>query len=162
MTNRTLYAGADPGLDGAIAFFDPAADRLTMLRMPTFEITVGKKKRRRVDVHSLARALRLHADDIALATIEEVHAMPKQGVSSGFSFGASFGLLWGVVAALDIPAKPVEPAVWKRRMGLTGDKDASRRLASRLLPRHAHLWPLKKDDGAAEAALLAIYGATTR
>jgi crossover junction endodeoxyribonuclease RuvC len=65
------------------------------------------------------------------------------------------------VASSFVPTEYVSPQKWKRHFGLTSDKDESRRAASRLLPKSAHLWARVKDDGRAEAALLAIYGART-
>ena len=84
--------------------------------------------------------------------------MPKQGVTSSFSFGFSAGVIQGIIAANLIPMQLVRPAVWKRTMGLTKDKDSSRQKASALYPRFCSHWALKKDVDKAEAALIATYG----
>lgn len=153
------YAGIDPGNGGAIAFYNPTTGRLDIHDMPTHEICVSKKVRRRVDVHALAGLLADYPTRRIL--LESVGAMPKQGVSSTFTFGFGFGAVQGVLAALHRPMQLITPPAWKKAMGLSGDKDASRRLASRELPQHAAHWPLKKHDGRAEAALLALLCART-
>jgi crossover junction endodeoxyribonuclease RuvC len=155
-----LYMGVDPGLSGAVAVFDPARQHLTLLDMPVHSIRVGRGKRKQIDLGELARFVDVYAADVAKATIESVHAMPKQGVSSSFSFGFAAGVVQGVIAAHFIPVQLVTPAVWKRALGLTSDKDASRQLAGRVFARQGDLFRRKKDDGRAEAALLARYGAT--
>lgn len=154
-----MILGIDPGLSGALAFLDGA--NLIVHDMPTFELPVYggkvKKVRRVLDEARLAGLLMLNPPDMAI--VENVHSMPEQGVASSFKFGMVFGAIRGELAALGIPVKYVEPAVWKRYFKLTSDKDKSRQIASQLMPAHAHHWPLKKHDGRAEAALLALYGA---
>ena len=86
--------------------------------------------------------------------------MPKQGVSSSFSFGFAAGAAQAMATANAIPIRLVRPNIWKKALKLTGGKDASRRLASELFPRYADQWVLKEHDGRAEAALLAYYAAT--
>jgi len=90
--------------------------------------------------------------------IENVHAMPKQGVSSSFRFGDGFGQLKGVIAALQLPSTRVAPAEWKKALKLGRDKEQSRYRASKLYPSGAAAWPRKKDNGIAEAVLIAHYG----
>lgn len=155
-----MILGVDPGLHGALAFYDLAMPGpcIEVFDMPTHTITVNGKQRTRLDLHQLADLVARHAARCTLAVIEDVHAMPKQGVSSSFSFGFAAGAAQAIVAAHDIPVRMVQPAAWKRAYGLTSDKDASRQRASQLLPAFAHLWPLAKHDGRAEAVLLALYG----
>ena len=148
-----LIAGIDPGLSGAIALLGGAAE-VEIADMPTLEI----KGKRIIDLYALAQLFDLAGKDTRLAVIEDPHAMPGQGVSSMFKFGFACGAVQAMVASAFIPMKLVAPGAWKKAMGLGSDKDASRRLASQLMPRHAHLWARKKDDGRAEALLLAIYG----
>jgi crossover junction endodeoxyribonuclease RuvC len=90
-----------------------------------------------------------------LAVIEGVHSMPGQGVSTTFKFGRAFGTVEGVMAAMLVPSELISPAVWKRRLGVTRDKASSRALASRLWPANRDLFARVKDDGRAEAALIA-------
>ena len=88
--------------------------------------------------------------------------MPGQGVTSMFSFGRSLGILEGTLAGLDIPYTLVTPQVWKKAMGANASKDGAREMAMRLWPSKSELFKRKKDDGRAEAALLALYLLRTR
>ena len=161
--SATLILGCDPGLSGALAFYDPEANTLAVHDMPTYTVPVNKKERRILDEATLADIIGSVAVVYPItAFVENVHSMPEQGVASSFKFGVCFGAIRGVLAALQIPRTYVEPSVWKRHFKLTSDKDAARRRASELLPQHAHLWPLKKHDGRAESALIAYYGAQQR
>jgi crossover junction endodeoxyribonuclease RuvC len=94
--------------------------------------------------------------DVAL--IERVHAMKGQGVSSCFNFGVSYGVVQGVVTAHRIPVHLITPQEWKKHHRLSSDKGAARGLASRLIPAQADLFSRVRDDGRAEAALLALFG----
>lgn len=157
----TVFIGIDPGLHGAMAFMWP--DKLIIADVPTHELTVNGKKRVQIDKHNLAGVLRscnpaLEGGRVA-AFVEDVHSMPKQGVASSFKFGFVAGCIQQAVVDAGFELTLVPPQVWKRRFNLTADKDAARARASELLPSHAHLWPLKKHDGRAEAALIALYGA---
>lgn len=167
--NGRYIVGIDPGLSGAVALYATDALRagaeyrlqtLKIIDMPAHEIKVNGKKRRQLDLYQLARWFDLHAADMRHAYIESVHSMPKQGVSSSFAFGFAAGAVQAMVAASFVPMTLVSPRVWKAAMHLNADKDASRRLASQRLPAFSHLWACAKDDGRAEAALLALYGST--
>lgn len=127
--------------------------------MPTHSVIVNKKERRRLDLHALAAYFDINRTRISHATIEEPGSMPHDGSVQAFSFGFSCGVVQAIVAAAGIPMNLVRPAAWKGAMGLTGGKDASRARASQILPEWAHLWARKKDDGRAEAVLLALFGA---
>jgi crossover junction endodeoxyribonuclease RuvC len=81
------------------------------------------------------------------------------GVSSAFAFGEGFGIVKGVLAALGIPCQLVPPAKWKRDMGLNQSKDGSRAKAIAKWPAHAYEFKRAKDDGKAEACLIAAWGA---
>lgn len=148
----------DPGMSGAVAILHrDVIPEPAVMDMPVHELTVGGKKKRRIDVHQLCENIRPHLPIIDHAVIEHVGAMPGQGVTSSFAFGEAFGLVHGIVVALGIPLTLARPVVWKRAMGVTADKDSSRLMASRLYPGHAHLWSRVKDDGRAEAVLLATW-----
>lgn len=154
---KTAILGIDPGLSGACALYDAGA--VTVFDMPTTERVVNHKNKRQLNEHELAAYIAVHEPFIKLAILEQVGAMPGQGVTSSFNFGLTFGAIRGILAACGVPYQTVSPQVWKRKFGLLGqDKDASRAEASRRLPGFSNLWPLKKHDGRAEAALLAIYG----
>lgn len=95
------------------------------------------------------------------AVIEKVSAAPKQGVSSMFRFGEGYGGLQGVLAALEVKTYLIPPSVWKN--GLAGLQSASKAdsltLARGLFKSHASLFARQKDNGRAEAALIAYYWA---
>lgn len=156
--------GIDPGLSGALALYTPATDAspvgIEVIDMPTHEITVNKRKKKAIDLYALATWLDVRRADIRFAVIEDVHSMPAQGVTSSFNFGFAAGSVQGAVAANLIPMRLVRPSTWKANMGLTADKDSSRRLASQKFPAFAALWARKMDDGRAEAVLLAVFGLT--
>lgn len=152
-----MILGIDPGLHGALALFD--GTELTLFDMPLHQVNVNGSKKSSIDLYQLGNWLDLHRNRIRTAVIEQVGAMPKQGVTSSFNFGFTAGAIQGAVAANQIPMVLVRPNIWKRGFGLLGqDKDASRAAASRLAPQHASHWPLKKHVDRAEAFLLAYYG----
>lgn len=148
-----MVLGVDPGLTGAVAFFDPDNGLLMVLDMPTVEVIRNGKKKNEVSPQMLAAIIRKHAVDRAM--IERVGAMPGQGVTSVFSFGRSVGVVEGVLAALEIPTTIVPPQTWQKAVNLRGGKDGSRARAAELFPRDAGLFARKKDDGRADAALIA-------
>lgn len=151
-----MICGIDPGLDGAIAIVGP--DIVTILDMPTIKERVNGKLRRKIDLPVLARFFDLHGGAIKLAVIEDVGPMPTDGPVQAFKFGFNSGAPQAAVACQFIKPLLVTPNVWKAAMGLTADKDLSRRMASQLAPHYSHLWARKKDDGRAESFLLAKYG----
>lgn len=148
--------GIDPGLDGAIAVLAPGS--LTIHDMPTLTTTTNGKQRRVLDLSALAWLFAGFAPSTSLCCIEEPSSQPTDGVIQAFKFGFNCAAPQAMAAANLLPMALVRPNRWKAAFGLTGDKDQSRLLASRLMPKFSHLWPLKKHDGRAEAALLALYG----
>lgn len=160
---RTIYSapmkilGIDPGAGGALAVLNTEDSSLEIFDMPVVEIKKGSTTKRHVSAQLVAELLR--AKSIDHAFVEAVHAMPGQGVSSSFSFGRALGVLEGVLGALQIPVTLVPPAVWLREMRTKIGKDGSRARAVELWPKYAALFARKKDDGRAESALLAAYGA---
>ena len=97
-----------------------------------------------------------------MAVLEQVSAMPGQSAPATFRFGQGYGAIEMALAAHQIPVKYVTPSVWKKHFKLSKDKGASRGLATRHFPQHADAFARVKDDGRAEAALIALYGAETR
>lgn len=151
--------GIDPGLSGAIAIFDIKLNKpAEVWDMPTLEVAVGKSLKRRVAPELIVSELRPWAAEVSMAFVESVSASPQMGVSSSFAFGESYGLVRGVLAGLGIPFTPVVPAKWKRDLGLSRDKDASRAMAIRLFPDMAQEFKRVKDDGRAESVLIAMWG----
>jgi hypothetical protein len=155
MTAGRAYVGVDPGMSGAFALI---RDQLVVVvDMPTYMID-GKRK---IDHNTLSNLLWQWAEEyyISHATIERVHAMPGQGVTSTFNFGLAYGAAVQACAHLD--TRFVHPATWKAIYGLRGgreNKNLSRDKASELFPLFRQLWARAKDDGRAEAVLLAHYG----
>ena len=141
--------GIDPGISGAVAFYFP--DQRAGISAYDVPI-VGKE----INASALFDLIHQYAPD--LAVIEIVHSMPKQGVASSFNFGMSYGIAKGVVGSLHIPTINVAPTKWKKHFGLTADKEQARALAISTWPFSEH-FRRKKDNGRAEAALLALYGA---
>jgi len=97
-------------------------------------------------------------DNEVIVVIEDVNAMPKQGVTSSFNFGMSKGVILGVVQALSVPYELVKPVVWKRKQGFTGhDKDYVRTAAIQKWPElHGHL-KLKKHIDRADSLMIALW-----
>lgn len=153
-----VILGIDPGLSGALAFYNPETGFLSVVDMPTLK-SGGAKGKSEIDRTALARLIDAEAGNIAHCYIEQVGTRPGEGAAGAFSFGKGYGLVLGILAANFVPVSFVTPAVWKKAMGCTGDKEQSRARASDILPRHADKWPLKKHDGRAEAALICIHGA---
>ena len=150
--------GIDPGISGAIAFFkDGKLD--TIHDMPTLKIASGKTMKSHISAIGLVRILEtselVHGS--VHIVIEKVGAMPGQGVTSMFNFGRSAGIIEGVVAALQRPYTYVTPATWTKAVGRAAGKDASRMRAMELFPTRADLFKRAKDDGRADAALIAYW-----
>ncbi|PPT26861.1 crossover junction endodeoxyribonuclease RuvC [Xanthomonas arboricola] len=147
--------GIDPGCSGAVVVLQSAAQPLPVewIRMPTLK--VGQSTR--VDAAAVARFLQDF--DGSHVFIEQVHAMPKQGVSSVYTFGHAAGVVEGVVAAMMLPVTLVTPQTWKKRAGLIGsEKDAARSRAIQLWPGWADLAKKGAGQAFADAALIARYG----
>lgn len=156
--------GIDPGLDGALAWLakrPKGGYDLTIWDFPKLTVKVGKANREVISIYELAADMPSMPADRAI--IEAVHAMPKQGVTSSFSFGDGFGTVKTMVAFLGIPQRLVEPSVWTRMVGLKSGatKDEHARLAMQTFPEHAGLFRGPRGgalDGRADAALIALYG----
>jgi len=153
-----LIIGIDPGVSGAVAAVAPSGTLQWVQDMPIRDAGKKSRKANEIDGATLARMLRVHLVDIGEVWIEEVSAMPGQGVSSMFGLGDSRGCIRGVCEALGLSTQRVHPRTWKKHYALDADKDASRALAVRLYPGCEAL-ARKKDHGRAEAILLARYGA---
>lgn len=153
-----LIYGIDPGYTGAITLYWPSTGDIEVHDMPTLTNTKGKTV---LDMHGILQILEPEGDGQRLAYIERVSAMPGQGVTSTFRFGEQYGALQMALAATKTPVHMVTPAVWKRYFGLTRSKGASRGLAMQRFPAFADKFKRVKDDGRAEATLIAVYGKET-
>lgn len=156
----TFIIGIDPGAGGAVAILERSGELVQVFDMPSVEVISGGKAKRRVSPEMLAAELRLYNVHGVCAYIEQVGAMPGQGVSSMFAFGEAFGLAKGVLAGLGIPVQAVPPGKWKRALNLNAGKDGARARAAALWPTKAGEFKRVKDDGRAEAALIAHWGLT--
>lgn len=145
----TCILGVDPGLSGALAFYFPDGPHL--IAAEDMPVAGGE-----VDVATLAARLRQMAPTVAI--VEQVHTMPKQGIASSGKFMLAYGMVRGLVTGMGIPTHLVPPRRWKGHFHLDSNKDKSRALALRYWPTST-AFARKKDDGRAEAALLARYGA---
>jgi crossover junction endodeoxyribonuclease RuvC len=155
-----MYIGIDPGLTGAVATV--AADgTLTGLHdIPTIVIHTSRGTKQEYDVPGMAALLAPYAGPGAHIMLEEAQAMPGQGTRSMFTIGVGMGVWLGILGALGLAHTRIRPAVWKRRLGLTSDKEQARLRAMQLFPG-ADL-RRRKDHGRAEALLLAWYGRQAR
>lgn len=152
-----IILGIDPGLSGALAFYDTSEGSVDIIDMPVLEIVRNGKKKREVSAQALAN--QLVGRNVTAAFLERVNAMAGQGVTSVFSFGRSSGIVEGVLAAYDIPTTLVTPQAWQKAVGQRAGKDGSRERAMQLFPAQADLFQRKKDDGRSDAVLIAYYGA---
>ena len=159
MKINTVKLGIDPGLTGAIALLN--GDELIKLwDMPLTERRSGKGQEVNPYLLSdiIAEVREISANHALTAQIEEVGAMPGQGVTAMFGFGMSFGIVRGVLAAHGISTTAVRPQAWKKRFSLIRkDKDASRALAIERFPEHSRELSRKKDNGRADAIFIALY-----
>jgi len=123
---------------------------------PVLTLRTSRGTRQEYDVPGLVALLQPYAGPQAHVVLEESQAMPGQGTRSMFTVGVGFGVLLGVLSALQLPHSRVRPAIWKRTLGLGKDKERARLRAMQLFPS-ADL-RLKRHHGRAESLLLAWYG----
>jgi crossover junction endodeoxyribonuclease RuvC len=148
--------GIDPGLSGAIAII--STESLKIFDMPTMTVERNGKAKRQVSASELAEMLYLYSGRDCHVYCERVSAMAGQGVTSVFSFGRSFGMIEGILAAFKMPVTFVPPATWVKAIGRGQGKDASRARAMELFPSDQDQFKRVKDDGRADAALIAYWG----
>ena len=154
-----LIIGIDPGITGSICFFEDGKI-IDVVEMPN--MAEGKKNKRQVNgaqiYHEIYKRIKnLEKKDIKVV-IEQVAAMPGQGVTSMFNFGQSFGVLKGICAAMQIPMYFVRPAKWKKYFNLiNSEKDASRTKAIEIFPHFSTQLSRKKDSNKADAILISSF-----
>ena len=154
-----LIIGIDPGLSGSICFFQDGKI-LDVIEMPT--MTEGKKNKKQVNGSQIYNEICKIKKDIEKQeiriVIEQVSAMPGQGVTSMFNFGQSFGILKGIFSAMQLPVFFVRPAKWKKYFNLLNSgKDASRTKAIEIFPYFSSRLSKKKDSNKADAILIASF-----
>ena len=155
----SLWLGVDPGFSGA--FVAVSRDGIEHVAdMPLAKTKLGKGTQNEICAHTLRDellSLQHTHGKIRIAIVELVTSSPQMGVKSSFRFGEGYGLITGVLAGLCIPVERVRPQAWKKYMGLDADKKASLALARAKWP-YCESFGRVKDNGRAEAALLAEYG----
>ena len=153
-----LIFGIDPGISGAISIFKNNKF-VEVLDMPI--MIDGKKNKRQVNGAQFAHIIKEYSngyDGEMSVIVEQVNAMPGQGVTSMFNFGQSFGVIKGVCSALNIPIYFVRPLKWKKYFDLVKThKDASRTKAIQIYPHISDKISRKKDSNKADAILIASY-----
>ena len=153
-----LIIGIDPGISGSICFFKDGRI-LEVIEMPV--MTEGKKNKKQVNgaqiYNEFLKRINKKEDEIRVV-IEQVSAMPGQGVTSMFNFGQSFGILKGICSAMQLPMYFVRPAKWKKYFNLiNSQKDASRTRAIEIFPYFSTQLSKKKDSNKADAILIASF-----
>ena len=154
-----LIIGIDPGISGSICFFEDGKI-LDVINMPT--MTDGKKNKKQVNgsqiYNEISKRIKKTGDQNIRVVIEQVSAMPGQGVTSMFNFGQSFGILKGICSAMQLPMYFVRPAKWKKYFNLiNSEKDASRTRAIEIFPYFSSQLSKKKDANKADAILIASF-----
>ena len=154
-----LVIGIDPGVSGSICFFQDGKI-IDVVEMPT--MIEGKKNKKQVNGSQICneiseRIKKIDKKDIKVI-IEQVSAMPGQGVTSMFNFGQSYGILKGICSAMQLPMYFVRPAKWKKYFNLiNSEKDASRTRAIEIFPYFSSQLSKKKDSNKADAILIATF-----
>ena len=154
-----LIIGIDPGIKGAICILKDGKI-LDVFDMPI--MPVGKKNKSQVNgsqiYNEIQRAIINEDKKDIKVVIEQVSAMPGQGVTSMFNFGQSFGVIKGICSAMQLPIFFVRPAKWKKYFELINtQKDASRTKAIEMFPKISSILAKKKDSNKADAILIASF-----
>ena len=154
--------GIDPGLSGAIAILKDSKV-LNLFDMPV--MSEGKKNKRQLNSAQLVNIIKENTDknDEIAVVVEQVNAMPGQGVTSMFNFGQTFGAIKGVCAALNLSIFFVRPSKWKKHFELiNSSKDSSRTKAIEMYPSLSNQLSKKKDVNKSDAILIARFFSETR
>jgi len=149
--------GIDPGLSGGIAILDDLKI-FDIYDMPI--MSEGKKNKNQLNSAQLVNIIKKNiiSNGDTFLIVEQVSAMPGQGVTSMFNFGQTFGSIKGICAALNLPIFFVRPAKWKKHFDLiNSSKDASRTKVIEMYPSISPRLTKKKDVNKADAILIARY-----
>ena len=152
-----IIIGIDPGINGAISIIENKKI-IDVYDTPT--MIDGKKNKRQINGAQVTNIFkeRLNGEKEVVVVVENVNAMPGQGVTSMFNFGQSFGVIKGICAALNLPIYFVRPAKWKKHFNLIKtNKDASRTKVIEVYPEISSKLHRKKDSNRADAILIALY-----
>ncbi len=154
--------GIDPGLSGAIAILENNKV-LNIFDIPV--MSEGKKNKRQLNSALLVNLIKenINKEEEVAVIVEQVNAMPGQGVTSMFNFGQTFGALKGICAALELPIFFVRPSKWKKYFELiNSSKDASRTKVIEMYPKLSSQLSKKKDVNKSDAILIARFYSDTR
>ena len=157
-----IVVGIDPGLSGAIAILENNKV-LNIFDMPV--MAEGKKNKRQLNSAQLVRIIKdsTKPDDEIAVVVEQVNAMPGQGVTSMFNFGQTFGAIKGVCAALELPIFFVRPSKWKKHFELiNSSKDSSRTKAIEMYPLLSKDLAKKKEFNKIDAILIERFFSESR
>ncbi len=149
--------GIDPGLSGAVAVLEEN-EVIDIIDIPV--MSEGKKNKRQLNSAHLSQYIEKNTLDASktIVVVEQVNAMPGQGVTSMFNFGQTFGAIKGISAALKLPIFFVRPSKWKKHFELLkSSKDASRTKAIEMYPSLADKLSRKKDVNKSDAILIARF-----
>ncbi|MDC0524570.1 crossover junction endodeoxyribonuclease RuvC [Pelagibacteraceae bacterium] len=154
--------GIDPGLSGGIAVMENNKV-LNIFDMPV--MPEGKKNKRQLNSAQLSILIKenIKSNENVAIVVEQVNAMPGQGVTSMFNFGQTFGAIKGICAALELPIFFVRPSKWKKYFELiNSSKDSSRTKAIEMYPALSNQLAKKKDVNKSDAILIARFYSETR
>ena len=154
-----LIIGIDPGISGAICFFENGQVK-EIINMPV--MADGKKNKRQINgpqtYNEILKRINNYPKKDIIVVIEQVSAMPGQGVTSMFNFGQSFGVIKGICSAMQLSIFFIRPAKWKKYFGLIKtEKDASRTKVIEIFPYISSELSRKKDSNKADAVLIASF-----
>ncbi len=154
-----LTIGVDPGINGAISFLKDGIV-IDVVEMPT--MADGKKNKKQLNGRQIYNEIKSKLEtfnkESVKVVIEQVSAMPGQGVTSMFNFGQSYGVIKGICSAMELPIYYIRPAKWKKYFGLiNSNKDASRTKVIEIFPKVSSELSRKKDTNKADAILIAYY-----
>ncbi len=154
--------GIDPGLSGAIAILENNKV-LGIYDMPV--MAEGKKNKKQLNSAQLVNIIKenMQNNEEVVVVVEQVNAMPGQGVTSMFNFGQTFGAIKGICAALKLPIFFVRPSKWKKYFELiNSSKDSSRTKVIEMYPSLSNELSRKKDVNKSDAILIARFYNETR
>ena len=159
-----LIIGIDPGISGAICFFENGQVK-EIINMPV--MADGKKNKRQINgpqtYNEILKRINNYPKKDIIVVIEQVSAMPGQGVTSMFNFGQSFGVIKGICSAMQLSMFFIRPAKWKKYFGLIKtEKDASRTKVIEMYPSISNQLSKKKDVNKSDAILIARFYNETR
>ena len=154
-----LIIGIDPGISGAICFFENGQVK-EIINMPV--MADGKKNKRQINgpqtYNEILKRINNYPKKDIIVVIEQVSAMPGQGVTSMFNFGQSFGVIKGICSAMQLSTFFIRPTKWKKYFGLIKtEKDASRTKVIEIFPYISSELSRKKDSNKADAVLIASF-----